>query len=850
MVRAYQIYASKSAAETLKVLETNALGLSEAEAKSRRLKFGGNVVRAKETTAFDLVRRQFSSPLTLMLIAAALVAFFLKETVDTLVISVILLINVGLSFFQEYRSETALRHLKSLVSRTATVRRGGQAAVRPQAELVPGDIVLLSAGDIVPADIRLIKVDGLAADESALTGESAPVWKDAAVSAGAPSGPAAAAPIALAGTTIASGRGEGVVIATGENTEFGQTVKLALETTKVGAFEESVRHFSVFLMKVVGVALILVFAGNLLIEGTTARAAEFLLFSLALAISVVPEALPAVVTLTFSRGALHLARKKVIVRRLSAIEDLGHVEILCTDKTGTITENKLRLTDVFAREQSEAGRLAALSVAPEQEVRVVSSFDAAIREMAARELGITELKRHIIAHRPFDPARRRQTLVLQDESGRGRRTLLIVKGAPEQVLPFCAAEAGSILTAERRQEILQAFRNFGRGGKRVLALAYRPVAEKENYNDSDESEMIFAGLLAFEDPLKSTAREAIRRAEELKVRVKILTGDGPEVASAVAVAAGVVRDSGEVMSGEELVKLTPEEFSAAAERFDVFARVTPEQKYRLIEVLERRYAVGFLGEGINDAPALRLAHVALAVDGAADAAKDAADVILLDHSLDVIVDGIREGRVIFANVAKYVRYSLSGNLGNMFSIAGISFLLPFLPMLPIQLLLVNLLTDIPLMAIAADRVDGREVAGPRRLHLRDLANYALLMGLVSTFFDFIFFGLFRSAKPALLQTMWFVESVLQELAVIFSMRTPFLFFRSAPPARSLALFALLAAAFTLGLPLTRVGQEIFHFARPSGSAVALVLLLVAMSFVVTELVKSWYRRGRGQAVFK
>ncbi|MBP9748687.1 HAD-IC family P-type ATPase, partial [Patescibacteria group bacterium] len=777
-------FSTKTVAETFSALQSSSNGLAVDEAARRLREQGSNIVVAREVTAFTILGRQFRSPLVLLLLGAVCVSILLGEIIDGVTILGILSINIGLSFFQEYRSAHTLERLRSYVAATPTVRRGGMVQQVPAATLVTGDMVLLAPGDIVQADLRVTNSHGLLVDESVLTGESAPQAKSTEPLARVAVGQSDMLAMIFSGTTVVSGAGEAVVVATGSATAFGAVAKRVAETEKVGAFEESVGKFSLFLAQFVGLALALVFVGNLLIEGKQAHVGELLLFSLALAISVVPEALPAVIAMTFARGASHLAKKKVVMKRLSAIEDLGHIEVLCTDKTGTITENKMRVAEVFGCDAASVTSVALQSLAMETGgAQTLSSFDLAIQAFGKGQKieSITVLSRI-----PFDPLRRRETLVVKTEND----TRLISKGAPEDVLRLCTTEQGKPLSDARRAEILSAFHDFGKRGMRVLALAKKSLAWQGSLAIDDEAALSFVGLVAFEDPLKESAKNAIQLAEKLHVRVKILTGDSAEVAGAVAVAVGIVKTADAVFIGEQLAAMTPDMFARTVDENDVFARVTPEQKYLIIQALEKRYAVGFLGEGINDAPALSVAQVGLVVQGASDVAKDAADALLLDRSLNVIVDGIREGRVIFANVAKYIRYTLSGNLGNMVSIAGLSVVLPYLPMLPAQLLLVNLLTDLPLISIVTDRVDPEDVRAPHRFNIRELASFALLMGLVSTLFDFTFFGIFRHASPAVIQSSWFIESVLQELAVIFAMRTRLPFFRAIAPSRMLTVLAI------------------------------------------------------------
>ncbi|OGL72863.1 hypothetical protein A3F28_03490 [Candidatus Uhrbacteria bacterium RIFCSPHIGHO2_12_FULL_57_11] len=841
-MKSYQIYAGKSVEETLRELMSSPEGLSSTESAARLVRYGKNEVRGREVKFYEVLFRQFWTPLTWLLLAAAGISLILREFADSAIIAVILLINTGLGFVQEYRSEAAVRRLRSFLTSRARVRRDGKTAWINRVEIVPGDVVLLEPGDMAPADMRVITEEGLQVDESVLTGESEPTGKNTGAMTSPPDGPQKTENIIFSGTTVVSGSVCGDVIATGGETEFGSIAHLTGEARRRSSFEENLASFSRFILKLVLITLAVVFVANLLIEGREANPAELLLFALALAISVVPEALPAVMTITFSRGALHLARKHVVVKRLSSIEDLGHIEVLCTDKTGTITQNRMAVNQIIARDAEACLRWAFFTVEiSEKGKEPVNPFDRAIwQKLPTSKIQLPTSK--VLHELPFDHGRRRGSLIAEVDD----RPTLIVKGAPEVVLGLSASDSGKPLTEAARKHILAEFELLGRAGMRALAIAVRSAEGMTKLEESDERNLDFQGLIGFIDPLKPSAKEAIRVAEQLKVRVKILTGDSKEVAGAVAAEIGIINTAADVITGAELEKLPPDEFERAVEEHDVMARVTPEQKYRIIEAIQKKQAVGFLGEGLNDAPALKLANVALAVDSAADIAKEAADVILLDKSLSVIVDGIREGRIIVANVAKYMRYTMAGSVGNFYSIAAVSLFLPFLPMLPVQILLVNLLTDLPLIAVAADNVDPGELRGPKRLNVRDLALSSMFLGSVSAIFDLTFFGIFRNAPEATLQTLWFIESVTEEIAIIFVLRTMLPVFRASRPSGVLVLFAFVAAALAVIIPISGFGMSAFHFVKPSISALGIILGLIVASFIATEIVKRVYVKGMGR----
>ncbi|NBS41570.1 HAD family hydrolase, partial [bacterium] len=653
-------------------------------------------------------------------------------------------------------------------------------------------------------------------DESVLTGESEPMAKTSDPLAKAADAPYAAKNIGFTGTTVVSGRGVGVVIATGAKTQIGDIAKLTAQTDEPSAFEKSIGRFSVFILKLIVVTLIVVFVANVAIKGTGANVPELLVFAIALAVSVIPEALPVVITTTLSRGALRLAKRHVVVKRLSAIEDLGSIDVLCSDKTGTITENKMEVADVHGSRHHEALYLAAVasSFLGERRPHPNTAFDVAVwdkldetdRKKAAETVRTDE--------KPFDPVRRYNSVVADGQT--------IVRGAPEEVVALCGGGADELAWASEQ----------GTRGRRVLAVAA----------GKNETSLKIVGILSFVDPVKPTAAGAIRRAKALGVHVKILTGDSREVAASVARGIKLIASDDEVMTGAEWDAVPEHDRLAAAQAHAVFARVSPRQKFEIIESLRGCCEVGFLGEGINDAPALKVASVGIVVDGASDIAREAADIVLLQHSLDVIVEGIREGREVFANTVKYIKATLASNFGNFLAIATATFLVDYLPMLSIQILLLNLLSDFPMIAIATDRVDGTELKSPRTYDLRDIAYAATVLGVVSTVFDFIFFGLYHNSGASVLQTNWFVGSVLTELALIFSVRTRLPFWKAARPAGILLWLSVAAVLAAVAIPHSRFGHDVFHFVTPAPGTLAGIFGIVIVYFTLTEIVKLAYER--------
>jgi Mg2+-importing ATPase len=830
----YQEIAARAPDDVLRLLSARTDGLSIDEAAQRLAAHGFNELTGTEISPAAIFARQFRSAFIYLLLAASAVALYLREFLDAGVIFVFLLINAILGFLQEYRAERALELLKQFVDRRTRVRRDGQVTSVSVRSVVPGDIVILSAGDTIPADGYFIRAEDVVVDESAMTGETAPVGKRSGPLATAPADFYGASNIGFTRTTLLAGDAELLVFATGNRTVVGEIARTMRTADSPSAFEKGIAAFSGFMLKLVGVTVPLVYVLHALVTDTAVTAGEFLLFAIALTVSAIPEALPLVTTISLSRGALELAKKHVVPRRLSAIEDLGSITVLATDKTGTITENRLSVAGVFG-ERASVLRFAAMaplarggSPSPQDQV-----YDSAIFAERGEGGPASPAALTLVDELPFDPMRKRATMLVH-EDGRG---FLVSRGAPE-ALYADALNAGDALAWAAGE---------GRKGRRVLAIAATEVSAAIHQPVSPELErgLTPVGIISFADPLKPTTREAIRKAERLGVRVKIITGDSREVAGWVGVEIGLTEDPADVLLGDEFERMSQEERAVAADHYDVFARTTPTQKYDIIRTLEAGHLVGFLGEGFNDAPALKMAHVGLAVNGASDIAQDAADVVLLNPSLEVIVDGIQEGRKIFANTMKYIRATLTSNVGNFYALAFAALFIPYLPMLPIQVLLLNLLSDFPMISIAADTVDEGELERPRGYQVVELTAIAVVLGAISTLFDFAFFGYFvRFNDAAILQTMWFMGSLLTELVLLFSIRTVRPFWRAKRPSAAVFSLTLTAMGIAVALPFIGPIRTVFGFTTPAPEHLVMAFVLVVLYFASTEAAKLLYYKVR------
>lgn len=821
-------FTNKEIKEVFEILKTNENGLAEQEVKERQKLYGLNEIKEKEISAFEILFRQIKSPFFFLLILAALLAFFVGEKINSFLIFIFAFINIVLGFSQEFRASKSLALLKKYFPPDVNVLREGKETIIDKKFLVPGDIVFLDAGDIVPADLRIIEAKNLLVDESILTGESKPITKIAEKSEKEIKELFGAQNILFSGSLVLSGKTKGIVISTGKETESGKIGKLIAKTEKPSFYQKEIIDFSKLIIRFVLITIFFVFLANLFLKKES-DPINFLIFCLALVVGLVPEALPVVVGVSLSQGALKLAKKNVLVKRASAIEDLGNVEVLCTDKTGTITENKLSLKEIFSKNEKKCLEFAFLasSLIEKGITFARDPFDLAIFEKLKSKA--KELKKaKLISEIPFSPQRLRNSVLIEWQE----KKYLILRGAPEKILEL------SNLEEKEKKELLEKAKEKGEEGKRVLAISFKEL-EKEEYSQDDEANLEFLGFLFFVDPLKKSAKSTIDLAKKLGVEIKILTGDAPEVAGQIGKEAGLIEQGGLIL-GKELENLSEKDFDEACQKYSVFARVLPETKLKIIKSLQKKYEVGFIGEGINDAPALKEANVAIAVKSAAEISKETADIILLKDDLKTIIEGIKRGRNIFSNIQKYIKVTLSSNFGNMYSMVAISLIFPFLPMLPTQILLLNLLSDLPLVAIATDTLDVEELRKPKFYKFSQIFPFIFFLALVSSLFDFIFFGIFFNQGEKIIQTHWFLLSVLTEIVIILSVRTRKFFMLAKPPNLILLGLIIFVWSTSFALPFTNLGKSYFSFTAPTLASILTIISISLAYLSANEIVKYLY----------
>ncbi len=818
-------------ADVLARLGSASEGLDESEAARRLARDGANELLSHRVGALGVLGRQLRNPLLGLLGLAAIVSGFTGGTTNAVIIGVIVGLSVGLGFLNEFAAERAMSALRGRISHRASVRRNGQWRDVPVSELVVGDVVELTLGALVPADVRLLDAQELECDEAVLTGESLPVAKSPA-----PGEPASAT--ASQGAIVHQGTGVGVVVATGLATAFGHIAAGLSESPGLTAFEAGLARFSRFLFAVAAALTAGIFVINVLLHRPVIDA---LLFSLAIAIGIAPEMMPAIVTVSLSTGSRALARRRVLVKRLVAIEDLGNVELLFTDKTGTLTQGAVAFERALDARGESAESVLLLGVLCNEAVMGPTgpvggnALDRALWSALAPEhaaLARRAATRHAL--RPFDHERQVVSVIVESDG----LTRLLLKGAPEVVVARCSRVSG---------ESLAVLGQLFDAGERVIAVASRVLEVRSTIRDEDEGDLVLEGFLVFADPIKPDAADALVRLECLGVEVKIITGDNGLVAAKVCADLGLRAEA--VLSGPQIAAMNDDALAEAIPRTNVFARVSPEQKSRLIQLARRTGRdVAFLGDGVNDAVALHHADVGISVDSATDVAKDAADVVLLDKDLGVLADGVAEGRRIFANTMKYVLMATSSNFGNMFSAAGASAFLGFLPILPSQVLLNNLLYDAGQMVIPADRVDEEALARPAAWDMRFIRRFMGVFGPISSVFDFATFGVMLwilHAGHVEFRTGWFVESLATQTLVIYVIRTRRVPFLRSRPSRTMAVVPVLMAGVGAVLPYTPVAH-VLGFSPLPGTFFAALAVMVALYLVLVESAKVlFYRAPRG-----
>ena len=817
-------------------------GLSSAEAERRFAESGPNEpVPAKLAGPLFQFLRFCTNPLVLILLVASAISAFLGQAVDAIIIAAMVVMSVVLNFVQAYRSERAVQGLRDQVSPTATVNRDRKWLELPRRQIVPGDIVRLSAGDLVPADARLLRSQDLHVQQAALTGESMPVEKCLAEAKSDETG-ATRPDLVFLGTSVVSGTATAQVIATGPRTSFGDIAARLSERPPETEFDRGTRQFGTLIMKTVFFLVLFILVVSV---GMHRNALESLLFAVALAVGLTPEFLPMITTVTLSMGALRMARRKVIVKHLDAIENLGSIDLLCSDKTGTITSGEMELDsslDPFGKPSERPLQLGYLNSCFESGIK--SPLDAGILKCPRPPSAENCVKTDEI---PFDFERRRLSIVVRTNSS----CMIITKGAPEGVVAVCTSIEldGKCrpLGDSERERCTETFRRLSANGLRVLAVAYRQVERAEGWKREDECDLALAGFLTFLDPPIKGVGDTIAALRTDGVEIKILTGDNELVTKHVCEQVGI--DCARIVLGNELEHVTDTALFHIAEEADVFARVSPGQKNRIIRALKKRgHVVGFLGDGINDAPSLHAADVGISVAGAVDVAKDAADIILLEHALDVLHGGIIEGRKAFGNVLKYILMGTSSNFGNMFSMAAATLFLPFLPMLPTQILLNNFLYDLAQVTIPTDNVDPVYIQSPQKWNVRIIRNFMIAIGPISSIFDFLTFyillAVFRSSE-SFFHTGWFVESLATQTLVLFVIRTagrPW----SNRPSLPLASTTILIVIAGLVVPFSPLARPLGFVPLPASFfvflAAAVISYLILVELVKARLVRSFLLR--------
>jgi len=779
---------------------------------------------------FLLFVSQFKSPLMLLLIGAVIISGFLGDTSDVLIILFIVLSTGLLSFFQERNAGKVVEKLQSMISLKTTVLRDGLQQEIDSTLIVKGDVIILKAGDMLPADCLIIESNELYVNEASLTGESYPVRKEAGV-LDEQTELSKRTNCLWEGTNIVSGNAKALVIQTGEETIFGSIAKSASGTIET-TFEKGIRDFGFFLMKITLVLAIFILVVNLLNHKGIIESA---LFALALAVGMAPELLPAITTIAMSAGAKRLLDKKVIVKKLNSIQNLGEVNLLCTDKTGTITEGCIKVANIvdgLGQESEFVKQLAFWNAS--LEAGYSNPIDDALKQLKLA----TNISVEKIGEVPYDFIRKRLSIAVRTE----KEKLLISKGAFPQILSICTKIKRGNESVEdiaaHKQELETMFVKYGTDGLRAIAICYKLI-ESTNISKDIETDMIFAGFILINDPVKSDIIPTIDELSKLKVGLKIITGDNVNVAKSIALKIGIKAPV--VMTGKQLFSISPEALKQLVKKTHIFAEVEPQQKERIILALKQTYTVAYMGDGINDVPAINAADVGISVDNAVDVAREAADFVLLEKDLTVIVDGIKEGRKTFANTLKYIFINTGSTFGNMFSVAIASILLPFLPMLPKQILLTNFITDFPYLAVASDNVDKEQIDSPGKWDLKFIRNYMIIFGIHSSLFDVITFITLLyvlKVKESAFQTGWFIESILTELFILFIIRTHNNFFKS-KPGKYLFILSIVGLVITLGLPYLPFANDFGLTPLPFLNLGAM-LAIVAAYIITADLLKVWF----------
>ena len=844
-------------AELFANFRTSAAGLAEKEVEERLEEYGYNELASSVHTNFltDIFHR-LSSPLVIQLLVIAIVSAIIGELKSSCIVSLMIVLSVGLSFVLDRRSNKAVEVLgKRVQSRTFVLRAGGEQEVKIS-DIVPGDVVLLQAGSIIPADLRLITVKDFFVTESALTGESMPVEKKLLPATDAHADILEMPNLCFLGTSVISGTARGLVIHTGTKTIFGSISEQLVKQHDETAFDKGARSFTWLMIRFM---LVMVGAVFCIVGMTKGNWLEALLFGLSIAVGLTPEMLPMIVTVNLAKGALTMAKKKVIVKRLPSIQNFGAIDILCTDKTGTLTQDRVVLeqhVDMLGNVSEEVLSYAYLNSYFQTGLR--NLIDRAVIEHADLDISLCRL----VDELPFDFHRRRMSVVVDYEGDH----VLICKGAVEEIYACCTKyqindEIYPLLDMIRA-DLFEEVERLNRDGFRVLAIAYREFSQDvTSFSVQDEQQMILLGYIAFYDPPKISGLEAIELLSKASVAVKVLTGDNGLVTEKVCRDVGLAIQK--MITGSELSALPTEKFARAVQECNVFVKLSPVQKERIVtELRQQGHVVGFLGDGINDAPALKAADVGISVDSAVDVAKEAADIVLLEKNLLVLEEGILEGRRVFANIIKYIRMGASSNFGNMFSVLGASYLLPFLPMLPVQILTNNLLYDFSQTGIPTDSVDAELITKPLQWNIGNIKRFMMTIGPISSIFDYATFALMwfffhcnvyisptateaaKASAASLFQTGWFVESLLTQTLIVHIIRTKKIPFVQSSPSLYMVMTTMIIMLFGGWLPYSPFAASLGLTALPAQYWLWIALLLGCYG-IITHCVKTWFFKHFG-----
>jgi Mg2+-importing ATPase len=847
-------------------LNTSPSGLNAEEAESRLEAYGPNeIARKGKRSVFIEFLSHFRSPVTIILIVAAIISGIVGDTANMVIIFIIVMVSVILDFTQEYRAGKAAEALAQRVATKATVLRDGTKQEIDVTALVPGDVINLSAGDVVPADARIIDARDFFVDQAALTGESFPVEKTADALQGVDLEDTTRwNNYTFMGTSVTNGTASAVISSTGGSTQFGEIARKSIEKKPETEFESGLRKFGYLIMQVTFVLVVLVFLINSLFKRGIL---DSLLFSVALAVGLTPGLLPMILSINLSRGASAMSKKGVIVKRLASIQNFGSMDVLCADKTGTLTENRVTLilhVDLAGNENEKVFIYSVLNSRYQSGLK--NQLDEAILKF--KDVNTENYKR--IDEIPFDFVRKRLSVVVEESGG----TFIITKGAPEEISGVISKYelGGEVLdlSPEVRSRIDRKYRDLSSQGFRVLGVCYRRVeAGKTSFSITDEKDMVFLGFIAFIDPLKQSAKESLDLLRRSGIKLKILTGDNEIVAARICqqldfqtfefsrgtkyddttglITRTIETNPVNIVPSSEVQQMNDDALARVVESADIFTRVNPAQKNRIMNALKANgHVVGYIGDGINDTPSMKVADVSISVMNAVDIAKESADIILLKNDLKVISDGVVEGRKTFGNTMKYIMMAMSSNFGNMFSAAAASLFLPFLPMLPIQILLNNLLYSFAQLALPSDNVDASYIQRPRRMHISFVRNFMITFGPVSSIFDFLTFAILlfvfhAGDRPSLFQTAWFVESLFTQTLVIFVIRTSLSPFYKSKPGRLLVINIVVILLISLALPYIMIGKFFSFVPLPVNFLLILVAFIVIYLSLV-EIIKRWFYR--------